>query len=73
MVDLKNPIIRKRRVVKQGGSHYIAIPPGWFVAHGLDPDDLTLTIVANSDIRIVNPINDDHVYEEVTKIARDVR
>ena len=73
MGKLKEPIIRRRKVVSQGGSHYIAIPPAWFEAHDLIPGDLNLLIVANKDIRIVNPEHDAEVYEDVTKIARDVR
>jgi len=73
MVELRKPIIRHRKVVSQGGSHYIAIPPDWFDAHGLDPDDLELLLVANKDIRIVNPVHEEEVYKEVTEIARNVR
>ena len=73
MGELRKPIIRHRKVVKQGGSHYIALPPALFEAHGLNPNDLDFLIVANKDIRIVNPEHEEQVYREVTKITRDVR
>lgn len=55
--------------MKQGGSYYIALPQKWFEAHGLNPEDLELLLVANRDIRIVNPDYEGEVYEAVSKIT----
>jgi len=67
------PIVLKRKVVKIGNSRYINIPPEWFKAHGLNPNGLELVIVADKDIRIVNPEHEAEVYREVTKIARGIK
>jgi len=67
------PIVLKRKVFKVGNSHCITIPPEWFKAHKLDPDDLQLVLVADKDIRIVNPEHETEVYDGVTKIAREVK
>jgi len=70
MVEIQKPIVKYRKVVRQGGSHYISIPPGWFEAHGIDPEHLDLLVVANTDIRIVNPEHEAEVYETVSKMAK---
>lgn len=69
-----HPIVGRRRLHKIGGSYAITIPAGWFEAHGFKEGDIdNLLVVANTDIRIVNPVHERAVYDEVTKIARDVR
>ena len=68
----KEPIVSKRKLVKIGGSHYIGIPKKWLDAHNIDPEKGTeLLMVANKDIRIVNPENEDEVYKDVTKITKE--
>ena len=67
------PIVLKRKVFKVGNSHCITIPPEWFRAHKLDTKNLELIVVADKDIRIVNPEHETEVYNEVTKIAREVK
>jgi hypothetical protein len=73
MAEIMKPIIAHRKVVQQGGSRYISIPPEWFEANGLDPDNLELLMVANKDIRIVNPVHEAEVYAEVSRITKDVK
>lgn len=72
MNELK-PIIKHRRVIKVGRSRYISIPPQWFKAHDIDPDELELLMIVDKDIRIVNPEHEAEVYDNVTKIARGVK
>ena len=68
------PIIGHRALYKLGRSYAITIPSAWFKAHNIDPNELSqLLLVANHDIRVVNPDHDAEVYDEVTRIARDVR
>lgn len=56
----------------QGSSHVMVIPKAWFKVHGIDPEKTKeLLIVANRDIRIVNPDHEDKVYDEVSKITKD--
>jgi len=62
-----------QKVVKQGGSRYIAISPEWFEVNGLNPDNLELLIVAAKDIRIVNPDNEAEVYTEISRIIREAK
>ena len=67
----RETIIRRFRVNKVGiSTRTIAIPIGWFRAHDLDPDKVKeLLVVANEDIRIVNPRNEDDVHKGGHKIA----
>ena len=68
------PIIGHRKIAKMGRSLGITLPHEWFRVHGIDPDKVDeLLVIANMDIRIVNPEHEAEVYKEVTKIARDVR
>lgn len=73
MTAQRRPLMKHRKVLKLGGSRVITIPPEWFEAHGLDPDDLELLMVADTDIRIVNPINEEQVYDEVSKTTRRIK
>ena len=73
MAETQKPIVEHRKVVKQGGSRYIAIPLGWFEANNLDPDNLDLLIVANKDIRIVNPEHEAAVYAEISRITKEAK
>jgi len=70
--DLK-PIIGHRKVIKLGSTRYISIPSEWFKAHNIDPDKLELLMIADKDIRIMNPEHEAEVYDEVTKIARGIK
>lgn len=68
------PIIGHRSISRMGRSHGITLPAEWFEVHGIDPEKVDeLLVIANKDIRIVNPDHEEQVYKEVTKIARDVR
>ena len=72
--DKPRPIIGHRKIAKMGRSHGITIPAEWFKVHGIDPSKCEeLLVIANKDIRIVNPDHEGQIYKEVTKIARDVR
>lgn len=65
------PVIEHRKVFKLGASRCISIPPEWFKSHGIDPDNLRLLVVANRDIRIVNPEDEAKVYDEVSRIVKN--
>ena len=69
----QRPIVGHRKVLKLGGSRVITIPLEWFEAHGLNPDDLKLLMVADMDIRIVNPEHEEEVYEEVSKTTGGIK
>lgn len=72
--DRPRPIIGHRKIAKMGRSFGITLPHEWFRVHGIDPNKVSeLLVIANNDIRIVNPEHEAEVYAEVTKIARDVR
>lgn len=73
MAEIMKPIVKHQKVVKLGGSRVITLPPEWFEANGLDPDNLELLMVANKDIRIVNPDHEAEVYEEISRITKDVK
>lgn len=73
MAETFKPIVEHRKVVKQGGSRYIAIPLEWFEANSLDPDNLELLMVANKDIRIVNPNHELEVYKEISRITKEAK
>ncbi len=73
MTETQKPIVEHRKVVKQGGSRYIGIPLEWFEANNIDPNNLKLLIVANKDIRIVNPDNEAEVYAEISRITREAK
>ena len=73
----KNPIVDRLKLHKIGSAYAIFVPVKWFRANSLDPDEISesegLLIVGDLDIRIVNPLNEEEVYDEVTAIARKVR
>ena len=70
----KVPLIEMRRVVKLGKSYYISIPKEWYEAHGLDLEKVSkILIIADKDIRIVNPEHEEEVYKEVSKIAKKAK
>lgn len=71
MAETLKPIVEHRKVVKQGGSRYIALPLKWFEAHNLNPDNLELLMIVDKDIRIVNPSNEAEVYDEISRITRE--
>lgn len=67
-------IVGPVKLTKIGGSFYIPIPKGWFETHNLDSDNLQeLLVVANRDIRIVNPVHEEEVYKEISKIVKKVK
>ena len=69
-----SPIVGKRKIIKLSKAYYISIPKEWFEAQGIDPEEIKeLLIVADKDIRVVNPEHEKEVYEEVSKIARKVK
>lgn len=72
-MGMSSPIVEKRKVLRIGGASYISIPPEWFKAHNLKPEDLELLLVADKDIRIVNPEHEKEVYDEVSKITRKAK
>ena len=69
------PIVGHRTLIKMGDHSYgVTIAKEWFAAHGIDPDEVgKLLVITDSDIRIVNPANEQAVYDEVTRIVRNVR
>lgn len=65
------PIVSRRKVARQGGSILISIPKDWFEAHGIDMKKIRfLLMVANSDIRIVNPKKEKEIANEVSKLVK---
>lgn len=66
-------ILGRRKVIKQGGSRYISLPLRWFRINSLNPDKLKLLIIANKDICIVNPDHEAEVYDEISRITKEVK
>lgn len=67
-----NPLVKMQKLHCQGASYTMVIPKVWLDAHGIDPEKTKqLLIVANRDIRIVNPNHEQEVYREVSKIVKD--
>lgn len=63
-----------RKILKIGSSYYISIPKEWCESHGLNLERMDkILIIADKDIRIVNPEHEDEVYEEVSKLAKKVK
>jgi len=70
----KIPIVEKRTLHRPGGSITISLPPEWFKAHGINPKDVKkLLIVADRDIRIVNPEDEDKVYKEISRMTEEAQ
>lgn len=68
---LKVPIVSKRAILKFGRSYGICIPKEWFEVHGIDPETQDgLILVADLDIRIVNPKHEEEVYSDVSGIVK---
>ena len=68
------PIIEHRTIIRLGTSYMLTLPKEWLRNHGITPKKGDqLLIVADKDIRIVNPEHEEAVYDEVTKIARNIR
>jgi len=68
------PIVKHTKLNAHGSSYTIVIPKAWLEVHGIDPEKTDkLLIVANMDIRIVNPNHEDKVYEEVSKITGNAK
>jgi antitoxin component of MazEF toxin-antitoxin module len=68
----QKPIVLHRKIIKQGSSFYIAIPPDWLETHKIDPEkEEELLIVANEDMLIVNPKREKEVYKEISKLVQE--
>ena len=67
------PIAKKRKVLKIGSSYYISIPKEWFEIHDIDTEKIRLLLLADKDIRIVNPEHEEEVYRDFTKMVRKVK
>lgn len=66
--------VGRRRLVKAGSAYYISVPAEWFEVHGLDPEKLKeLLVVADKDIRIVNPEHEKHIYIEVSRLVKQTK
>lgn len=62
-----------RKLSDQSGSYYINIPKEWFKKNGIDPDDIEeITMLANSDILIINPNREDEVKKKIGKKTFEV-
>lgn len=67
----KKPIVGHRKIVKQGGTYYISLPPGWMESSDIDPKKIKkLLTIANADIRIVNPVNEGKIYDEIERLVK---
>ena len=67
-----SPYIKDRKCVKIGGSLYISIPKEWLEANNLKEANIEkLLVIANKDIRIVNPERREEVYIKVTKMVEE--
>lgn len=65
------PIVDKRKLHKIGSAYAIFIPLKWFQAHGLKPDEIQgLLITGDLDIRIVNPLHEKEVYDQVSGVTK---
>lgn len=74
MSEVMHVIIEKRRLIRLGATYYISIPKDWFKVHKIDPDAINkLLMVVGKDIKIVNPDHEQEVYEDMSKIAKQVR
>lgn len=73
----KKPIMDFKRILKIGRSYYISIPKEWLEAHDIElpgKDTHTeLLMVADKDIRIVNPEHVADVYKEVSKVVKGAK
>jgi hypothetical protein len=68
------PYVNKQSVIKIGGSTYILLPPEWFKANEIDPEKVKeLLLIADKDMRIVNPKHEKDIYDEVTKMTKKGR
>ena len=75
-MDQGIPFIKHQRVHKIGRSYYILLPKEWLKSHDILPSEdekLKLLMVANRDIRIVNPNHTKEVYDHITKVVKDVK
>ena len=64
------PIVVNRRLVKQGDSYYVAMPPDWIRQHKLEPG-VSLVVIANADVRILSPTSETRkdVYKKISGIV----
>lgn len=66
------PIMKMQKLHHPGSSYSIIIPREWFEAHDIDPKKIkTLLLIANEDIRIINPTHEAQIYDEITKIVHE--
>ena len=71
------PIVEFKSVRKIGESYYLLLPKEWFESHGIElpsaDKKVELLVVADRDMRIVNPEHVNEVYKEVTKVTRGAK
>lgn len=68
------PYVNKQSIKKIGGSTYILVPPEWLKGNDIDPEKIKeLLVVADKDMRVVNPTHENEIYEEVTGITKKVK
>jgi bifunctional DNA-binding transcriptional regulator/antitoxin component of YhaV-PrlF toxin-antitoxin module len=68
----KMPIMKMQKLHHPGSSYSIIIPKEWFVTHNIDPKKIkNLLLIANKDIRIINPAHEAQIYDEITKITHE--
>ncbi|MFH1327545.1 MAG: hypothetical protein ABIH76_01635 [Candidatus Bathyarchaeota archaeon] len=68
------PYVNKQSIKKIGGSTYILVPPEWLKGNEINPENVKeLLVVADKDMRVVNPEHEKEVYDEVTGITRRVK
>lgn len=66
------PIVDKRRLHKIGSAYAMFIPLKWFRAHNLNPDEIQgLLITGDLDIRIVNPLHEREVYDQISGVTKN--
>ena len=74
----RRPIVGLKPVVQRGKSYYILLPKDWFTSHNIDlpvPEEnkkVELLVVADSDIRIINPKDNEKIYEEITRVVKGI-
>lgn len=72
--ERRSPIVKLQKIHPLGSSYAIVIPKDWFDANKINPETIEkLLIVADMDIRIVNPQHEKEVYEEIAKVTKDAK
>lgn len=61
----------RRKLLKVGNSNAVSIPPSWFAAHDIDPEEIEdLTLIADDDIKILNPKNESEAMEKFEDLMK---